>query len=46
MYILFYIYIYICKKYALIIARFRLQYSQYFLSFSYFADLFHEALGE
>ena len=34
------------KKYALVIARFRVQYGQYFPSFSYFADLFHEPLGE
>ena len=33
-------------KYALVIARFRVQYGQYFPSFSYFADLFHEPLGE
>ena len=33
-------------KYTLVIARFRVQYDQYFLSFSYFADLFHEPLGE
>ena len=32
--------------YALVIARFRVQYGQYFPSFSYFADLFHEPLGE
>ena len=32
--------------YALITARFRVQYGQYFPSFSYFADLFHEPLGE
>ena len=32
--------------YALVIARFRVQYGQYFLSFSYFADLFHEPLGQ
>ena len=30
----------------LVIARFRVQYGQYFPSFSYFADLFHEPLGE
>ena len=35
---------YLC--YALVIARFRVQYDQYFPSFSYFADLFHEPLGE
>ena len=34
------------KKYALVIARFRVQYGQYFPSFPYFADLFHEPLGE
>ena len=33
-------------KYTLVIARFRVQYDQYFLSFSNFADLFHEFLGE
>ena len=38
--------IYEYLKYALVIARFRVQYGQYFLSFSYFADLFHEHLGE
>ena len=38
--------IYKYLKYALVIARFRVQYGQYFLSFSYFADLFHEPLGE
>ena len=38
--------IYKYLKYALVIARFRVQYGQYFLSFSYFADLFHEHLGE
>ena len=32
--------------YALVIARFGVQYGQYFPSFSYFADLFHEPLGE
>ena len=30
----------------LLIARFRVQHYQYFPSFSYFADLFHEPLGE
>ena len=34
------------QQYALVIARFRVQYGQYFPSFSYFADLFHEPLGE
>ena len=34
------------EKYALVIARFRVQYGQYFPSFSYFIDLFHEPLGE
>ena len=34
------------QRYALVIARFRVQYGQYFPSFSYFADLFHEPLGE
>ena len=34
------------KSYALAIARFRVQYDQYFPSFSYFADLLHEPLGE
>ena len=34
------------KGYALVIARFRVQYGQYFPSFSYFADLFHKPLGE
>ena len=33
-------------QYALVIARFRVQYDQYFPSFSYFPDLFHEPLGE
>ena len=33
-------------KYALVSRWFQLQYDQYFLSFSYFADLFHEPLGE
>ena len=28
------------QRYALVIARFRVQYGQYFPSFSYFADLF------
>ena len=28
-------------QYALVIAWFRVQYDQYFPSFSYFADLFH-----
>ena len=32
--------------YALVIARFWVQYGQYFPSCSYFADLFHEPLGE
>ena len=41
-----YIYIYTYYTYALVIARFRVQYDQYFPSFSYFADLFHEPLGE
>ena len=31
---------------ALVIIRFRVQYDQYFASFSYFANLFHEPLGE
>ena len=34
------------QRYALVIARFRVQYGQYFPSFPYFADLFHEPLGE
>ena len=34
------------SRYALVIARFRLQHDQYFPNFSYFADLFHEPLGE
>ena len=34
------------RKYALVIARFRERYDQYFPSFSHFADLFHEPLGE
>ena len=38
--------IYKYLKYALVIARFRVQYGQYFLSFSYFSYLFHEPLGE
>ena len=33
-------------KYALVIARFRVQYGQHCRSFSYFADLFHEPLSE
>ena len=33
-------------RYALVIARLRVQYGQYFPRFSYFADLFHEPLGE
>ena len=33
-------------KKALVIARLRVQYDQYFPSFSYFADLFHKPLGE
>ena len=33
-------------KYALVTARFRAQYDQYFPSFSYFTDLFEEPLGE
>ena len=33
-------------KYTLVITRFRVQYDQYFPSFSYFADLFHYPLGE
>ena len=37
-----YVYMYI---YALVIAQFRVQYGQYFPSFSYFAYLFHEPLG-
>ena len=31
---------------VLVIARFRVQYDQYFPSLSYFADLFHELLGQ
>ena len=42
---LLYIYIYI-YIYALVIARFRVQYGQYFRSFSYFADLFHNPLSK
>ena len=34
------------SRYALVIARFRLQHDQYFPSFSYFADLFHGPLDE
>ena len=34
-----------CHRYALVIARFRVQYGQYFPSFSYFADVFHKPLG-
>ena len=54
-YIYIYIYIYIdthtyththTSIYALIIARFRVQYHQNIPSFLYFADLFHEPLGE
>ena len=33
-------------KYALVTARFRAQYDQYFPSFSYFTDLFEEPLGK
>ena len=33
------------QRYALVIARFRVQYGQYLPSFSYFADVFHESLG-
>ena len=33
------------QRYALVIARFRVQYGQYFPSFSYFADVFHKPLG-
>ena len=33
------------QRYALVIARFRVQYGQYFPGFSYFADVFHESLG-
>ena len=33
-------------RYALVIARFRVQYGQYVPSFSYFTNLFHEPLGE
>ena len=33
------------NRYALVIARFRVQYDQFFPSFSYFADLFHGPLG-
>ena len=36
----------IFNGYALVIARFRVQYGQYFPSLSYFADLFHEPLGK
>ena len=32
--------------YALVIAQFRVQYCQYFPSFLYFANLFHEPLGK
>ena len=32
--------------YILVIARFRVQHDQHFPSFSYFANLFHETLGE
>ena len=39
-------YIYIICWYALVIARFRVQYDQYFPNFSCFAELFHEPLGE
>ena len=34
------------KLYALVIAQFRVQYDQYFSSFSYFADLFTELFTE
>ena len=33
------------QRYALVIAWFRVQYGQYFPSFSYFADVFHEPLS-
>ena len=33
-------------QYALVIARFRVKYGQYFPSFSYFADLFLQPKGE
>ena len=39
-------YSYVEFMYALVITRFRVQYGQYFPSFSYFTDLFHEPLGE
>ena len=32
-------------RHALVIARFRVQYDQYFLSFFYVADLLYELLG-
>ena len=35
-----------CTIYALVITRFRVQYDQYFPSFVYFADTFHEPSGE
>ena len=38
--------IFLKYKYTLVIARFRVQYDQNFLSFSYFAHLFHKPLGE
>ena len=34
------------SEYALIIARFQVQYGQYFQSFPYFAELFHEPLDK
>ena len=33
-------------RHVLVIVQFRVQYDQYFLSFSYFADLFHEPISE
>ena len=32
-------------NYSLVITRFQVQYDQYYPSFSYFANLFHEPLG-
>ena len=37
---------YVSDVYALVIPQFRVQYDQYFPSFSYCADLFHEPSGE
>ena len=33
-------------KLVIVVARFRVHHDKYFTSFSYFANLFHEPLGE